>query len=271
MVAALSGRPSLITLHGNFRAIAKTMKPRPFSYYWLNAWIEAFCIPRVSGVICISSHTQRSVQELNPQTWVIPNPVGSSWFKVVPEPSPTPAILCIGSISDIKNQLLLVEAGDAVHELYPDAVFHFHGQCDPQSAYGKSFLAAIATRPWCKHHGFSSIPELQAALSRATLLVHPSREENCPMVILEAMSAGIPVAASRAGGIPDLIDSGKNGFLFDLHQPGALLETISQLLSSPEVPARIAAQTRATALALFSPQAIAEAHVRAYANVASRQ
>jgi len=61
--------------------------------------------------------------------------------------------------------------------------------------------------------GFASRTDLKAHLRQATLLALPSLEENCPMVVLEAMAAGVPVVAARVGGVPDLIEEGKTGIL----------------------------------------------------------
>jgi glycosyltransferase involved in cell wall biosynthesis len=72
--------------------------------------------------------------------------------------------------------------------------------------------------------------EAQASLSRARLLILPSISfEGFPMVILEAFALGVPVAASRIGSLPCIVDDGEVGVLFDPGAPDKLLHVIRAL------------------------------------------
>jgi glycosyltransferase involved in cell wall biosynthesis len=65
--------------------------------------------------------------------------------------------------------------------------------------------------------GFKSGENLKRILAAAAFVIVPSEwYENCPMVVLEAMAMGKPVIASRIGGIPEQIDDGQTGFLFEM-------------------------------------------------------
>lgn len=71
---------------------------------------------------------------------------------------------------------------------------------------------------------------LAAAFASADLFVMPSQTETLGLVLLEAMAAGCPVVGCRAGGIPDAVEDGVTGFLYD---PGTLVETVQRVLASP--------------------------------------
>lgn len=60
----------------------------------------------------------------------------------------------------------------------------------------------------------------------ADLLIHPSHSEGLGSVILEGMVAGLPVIATIAGGIPDIIDDGKSGLLVEKSNAKQLAEAI---------------------------------------------
>jgi glycosyltransferase involved in cell wall biosynthesis len=78
---------------------------------------------------------------------------------------------------------------------------------------------------------------------RLDVLVVPSLwPENSPLVIHEAFMAGVPVVAARTGGIPELIDDGVNGVLYDAPSPVALADALRALLDQPERITRMAAR-----------------------------
>ena len=80
--------------------------------------------------------------------------------------------------------------------------------------------------------GFLRGEELAAAYASADVFVMPSRTETLGLVVLEAMSAGLPVVGAQAGGIPEMIVDGVTGALFDTEDQA--IEAIRKLLECPE-------------------------------------
>jgi glycosyltransferase involved in cell wall biosynthesis len=73
------------------------------------------------------------------------------------------------------------------------------------------------------------------ALADADMLVHPTRDDAFPLVILEAMAAGLAVVSTREGGIPDEVEDGITGILCDKENPSALADAIGKLLEQPDL------------------------------------
>ncbi|MGD1941947.1 MAG: glycosyltransferase family 4 protein [Leptolyngbyaceae cyanobacterium] len=74
--------------------------------------------------------------------------------------------------------------------------------------------------------GYLAGEELAAAYASADAFIFPSRTETLGLVLLEAMAAGCPVVAANAGGIPDIVTDGENGYLFDpIDDNGAIAAT----------------------------------------------
>ena len=96
--------------------------------------------------------------------------------------------------------------------------------------------------------GFLRGEELAAAFASADVFVMPSTTETLGFVVLEAMSSGLPVVAARAGGIPDLIEDGENGSLYDPAEPLAAAKAVAELLAHPGRRLDLAEQARQTAL-----------------------
>ena len=67
------------------------------------------------------------------------------------------------------------------------------------------------------------------------VFVLPSLKEGLPYAILEAMAAGLPIVASRAGGIPEMIANGQNGFLVEPKDTKALAQKITEILRDPSL------------------------------------
>jgi glycosyltransferase involved in cell wall biosynthesis len=241
----------------------KLLKLKPFSYYWLVAQVERWTIPRTDGVLCITHYTEDLVRPRARRTWVLPNPVDPSFFSLKNTPLDVPEIICVAYIQERKNQIRLLEGLDPVAKQTRFKMV-FYGTAAEGDPYGAKFMAMLKERPWCEYRGFADRKTLKAALERATALVLPSIEENCPMSVLESMAAGVPVAASRAGGIPDLFEDGVSGLFFDPHDPKSIGSAIQRLLTDRALAGRLAVQARDRALQKFHPEVIAKGHLEIY-------
>lgn len=79
------------------------------------------------------------------------------------------------------------------------------------------------------------LPDASRYIPGFDIFVLPSRKEGLPYVLLEAMSAGVAVAGSRVGGIPDIIKDGQDGFLFNSKQAKDIISTVSLLIENKEL------------------------------------
>ena len=77
------------------------------------------------------------------------------------------------------------------------------------------------------------------AFSQADVFVHPSYNDCFPLVLLEALGAGLPVVSTMEGGIPDIVRNGETGFLCPPRDADALADRISQLLMDPDLRLRM--------------------------------
>jgi glycosyltransferase involved in cell wall biosynthesis len=106
-----------------------------------------------------------------------------------------------------------------------------------------------------------------AQLREATVAVLPALwEENCPMAVLEAAAAGVPVVASAIGGIPELVGEGVTGLLVPPGDAGALATALTRVVRDPAGAAAMGAAGWARVRQRHDP----EAHVEALAGVYRR-
>jgi glycosyltransferase involved in cell wall biosynthesis len=264
--AVFSGYPNVVTIHGNMRLIAEVNRARPFTFDWFTARLESFTLPRSNGVICITDYTRRAVANLARKTWVLPNAVDASLFDVERAPSPTALILCVGHVTLRKNQNFLIRALDELKTQIDLSVI-FLGKASPQNPYADEFFSLLSQRPWCRFEGFVGREQLKAFLARASVVALPSLEDNCPMIVLEGMAAGVPVVAAKVGGVPELIVDRVTGLFCAPQNAQSIRDTIAAYLRDPGLAETISRAAKKDALARFLPERIAARHLEIYGEV----
>jgi glycosyltransferase involved in cell wall biosynthesis len=122
--------------------------------------------------------------------------------------------------------------------------------------------------PGLEFVGQRSGQALKALVEGASFVVVPSLSpENCPMAVLEAMAAGKAVIASRIGGIPELVEEGKTGLLFDPGNAEQLRKQMLALAASASSQAEMGLAGRRKAEAEFSIREHNESLLRIYESV----
>jgi glycosyltransferase involved in cell wall biosynthesis len=112
--------------------------------------------------------------------------------------------------------------------------------------------------------------ELRALYQTADAFVFPSRADTLPLVILEAMASGLPVIASRVGGIPYQITS-ENGILVPPGDSDALARAMEKLAGDPEARLRMGRAGHARVQDCFTWERSAEAAVQSYRQILEAQ
>ena len=111
--------------------------------------------------------------------------------------------------------------------------------------------------------------DADALLAAADVVVLSSREEGMGSVLLDALLAGKPIAATRAGGIPDVIEHGTSGLLAPVGDPQALGMQIAALLEDRALSDRLTAAARARA-AHFSVERMTDRTLAVYERLLAR-
>src|SRR5206468_9582424 len=109
--------------------------------------------------------------------------------------------------------------------------------------------------------GFLSQPKLLELFSSAHLFVHPSEtspnqdQEGVPNSLLEAMATGLPVAATRHGGIPEAVEHGRTGLLVPEEDHVALANAMQEITHSPGLLNEMGLRARAAVADRFEQEA----------------
>jgi glycosyltransferase involved in cell wall biosynthesis len=224
-IAAMAGIPARVVFHSHsyLKPVARTVARAALRK--LGARVMASC--KFVG------------RQWGPSTRVIYNGVRAPTS--VPNRPRNLTIGCIGRISLEKGQLEFVKAARLIQRELPGTRFSIYGSALFSGAsYEANVREAAAGLP-IEFHGW--VDDVYAALASLDLLLVPSTgPEATTRVILEAYAAGVPVIAYQTGGIPEVVDHGRTGFLADSTEAMATLAI--QLLASDPQPMVRAARER---------------------------
>lgn len=262
-----TGRPSVLTIHGFIERDIQFQKSGIGLYARQATVVRTEVRERESApnVIAISNHV---VERLGPlrgrRVWAIPNAVSAAVFPELGVPK-VPSILYVGHVSELKNVALLITAFSRVRKQVPALRLRIAGTGSPQYQKRCTELAfSLGSSNWIDWLGSLPRDAIIAELHRATVLALPSQVESAPMVIAEALTAGLPVVASDVGGVAEMIGSG-GGFAVP---PGHLRALERALLAV--IGARDPRELRRHAAAIsarYQPASVAEQTIACYREI----
>jgi glycosyltransferase involved in cell wall biosynthesis len=108
--------------------------------------------------------------------------------------------------------------------------------------------------------------DMSPYFAMARILALPSHSEGSPNVVLEAMAAGLPIAATRVGGVPEILVDRETGLMVPAHDPSALAAAIRELLTDAELSERLGETALRHALTTFTQESYQRNLVSFYQN-----
>lgn len=264
MASALAGVPLVSTRHNDDRYLLG-----PFRY------VDRLFARRARRMIAISDAVRRFLvaaghpaEKIETIHYGLDEPPGEP-SEVTPEeagvPAGVPLVLAVGRLTEQKDHPTLLRAFALARERKPDAVLAILG-IGPLERETRALAAELGLE------GALFMPgrlELRDWLARASVFAHSSRWEGFGIVLLEAMLAGLPVAATRVSAVPEVVADGKTGLLVEAGDAHGLGGTLDALLSDPERARAFGDAGRARARERFSVARMADRTVEVYERAAS--
>lgn len=168
-------------------------------------------------------------------------------------------IVHIGRFEEAKNHPFIVACARELKSRGVPARIHLYGVGSLMESI-KNRVEGEGLAESVLFHGLTS--DVPSALSEADAFIFPSLYEGMPMVIAEAMAAGLPIVASRNGGIPDMVEDGVSGVLLPLEVED-FANAISEIFASKELRMSLGSHARMRAEA-FGSQAMARNYLEVY-------
>jgi glycosyltransferase involved in cell wall biosynthesis len=153
-----------------------------------------------------------------------------------------PVVISVGFLRQPKAMDVLIEAAARIAPRFPALKVLIVGEGDDRPTY-EALIDRLGLGATVSLLGLrSDVPDLLAASDVAVL---STNSEGSPLSVMEYMDAGLPVVATRVGGIPDLIDHGVEGLLVEPQDAEGLGEAIARVLGDPDEARRMGERARA--------------------------
>ena len=176
-------------------------------------------------------------------------------------PSDAPVVGTVGRLSEAKRQDRLIRAFARILSDVPDAHLMLVGD-GPLRGELRDLAASHGISSRVHFAGYQSQPGRY--LSSMDVFAQSSRIEGMPLSVLEAWAIGIPVVASRVGGLPEMIEDHRTGLLFDHEDEDALVAAIGLLIRDRGFAAQIAAAGRERVREYYDLRIMTAAYDRHY-------
>jgi glycosyltransferase involved in cell wall biosynthesis len=249
----LSNTPLVTTMHGSDVRIARSVSmSRPaFRHVLQNS----------QAVTAVSRWLAHEAQALvsTPAAVVAPMPVATELF--------TPGgarkagtLLFVGRLTAQKGLDMLL---GALAKLPPTLTLDVVGD-GPERAALDTLARQLGVGDRVRWRGAQPQSALVDFYRGAAALVVPSADEGLGLVAVEAMLCETPVVAFASGGLPDVVQHDRTGFLVNERSPDALAAAIQQLLAMPDAGKSLGAAGRMHALSTFAPESVARRYIDIY-------
>ena len=265
LVAARCRFPSLITIQGLFTWYRDHV-PMPM-HDQISVLAEKVSLSKARHVSVESKFSVQFVQKRWPHLKVHQIEHAPSWLfhQVTRQPATDPIrFMTTGTICRRKGTDLLLLA---LNELRSELSFHLVVVGDPNENYLEPLRKTLSPELWRRVEFKGHLPPAAVAeeLRTATLLLFPTRVDNSPNAVKEAVVAGVPVVASDVGGIPDYVVPGQNGVLFKTGELDGFIKAIRAACQHPLFRCgRVAPESLAVSRSYLSPKRMGERFLETY-------
>lgn len=267
-------RKHVLTIHGITFAEAK-LKPRLLQKlkWYQNGVVERMLLP--DHIIHISEYSKKIFSSLvRDRSPVIFNSVGNSFFSVPTPGSTGNRLLYVGVINIRKNLLSLLEAMHQLKQQGCEYVLDVVGDFDDTEQYRDKVMTLIREKQLgnaVRFLGWKSQEELLSIYTMNDIVVLPSLQETLPVVVAEAMAAGRVMVATDAGGVPEMIETGVDGFVYPKGDGEALKNILLALHNNQEKVLEIGKNARKSAGLKFHSLVVASQTLKYYKEVCQPQ
>jgi glycosyltransferase involved in cell wall biosynthesis len=289
------GKALVCTVHSTWKGEAEAIRGEPYrrlnanekflvSFNWFLRFFEEGMLKRARKIIAVSHFTKWELTNYykipESKIRVIHNGVDVNKFKpaadkrrVKEELGLNPddlVIVSVGRLYARKGLFTLIESMPAVIKRFPNAKFIISGKGQSDEMHKLNVHAdKLGVKGNIIFTGYYPDKKLPKLYQAADVFAFSTFYEHHPFAVLEALATGLPVVTTTVGGIPETIESGKNGLLLEPFNPRQFSEKILYLLEHPAKAAEMGAKARKTIVENYDWRIVVKDTVKVYDEVLS--
>lgn len=214
---------------------------------YLQDCIYKRCIERAENIVINSPYAREHLAGFKRmKIWEIDNPVSDMFFSADNNAEENARILFVGNVCEAKGVMTILKAIDVLKPVFPEIRLRIAGPVSGPEFYSRA-TAFIKERGMEKNINFLghlNDEKLREEYQKAGVFAFPSQQDVAPIALLQAMAGGKAIVATRVGGIPYIIENGKNGFLIEKDDYRALADKISLFITNSELRRGLGANAR---------------------------
>ncbi|PID58034.1 hypothetical protein CSB45_04920 [candidate division KSB3 bacterium] len=228
-------------------------------------------LPKPFGFIFISEAIQREVGGFLEQAcpsarqWIVYNGVDIHTFSPSSSDNVTPRIGIIANLQPIKGHEDFLDMAANLTEQGHHAQYDIIGadiQQQGRLSILRQYAQGLGLSDRVHFHG--QVDNVAELVKQLDVVVCASHIEPFGRCLIEGMACAKPIVATRVGGIPEVVENRKTGFLVEPHAPGELAEAVLQLLGDPTLRKNMGTEGRARVERLFSLEAHTASIIKVY-------
>jgi glycosyltransferase involved in cell wall biosynthesis len=199
-------------------------------FRWIRG-MERDTIPQLDGLVYVSTWARDALLEWLPEAAAVPSAVVENFVQPLEarhEVAPTADLATTGSLEPVKNHAYLLHVIAAAKRAGQTLTLDVFGE-GPLRSDLSELAGRLGVDKQVRFRGFCS--DVRDRLPGYRAYIHASRSEGCPLAVIEAMAAGLPVAAGDIGPIREMLDDGVEGRLLPLDDPAKAAAVLTGLLA----------------------------------------
>lgn len=233
-ISRLMGHKIVFTLHGGN----------------LPAFIQRFpkwtrrVLNRAQALVAPSEYLAHAVSPFGREAWIIPNVINLTDYPYRRRENVKPRLFWMRNFHPSYNPLLALKVAAGLRAEYPDVSLVMAGQDMGLQGKMQVQVRELGIADVVHFPGFLGKSAKARAGDAADIYLNTTRIDNTPVAILEAGAMGLPVIATRVGGVPYLVRDGESGLLVPDDDAPAMISAVRRLLNEPVLVERLSVNGR---------------------------
>lgn len=237
LLGRLFGIPMIFVLHGgNLPAFSKKY-PR---------WVKRV-LRRGNILVAPSTFLVKGLSHLGFPIRVIRNIINVEEYPFKLRGKISPKMIWMRSFHPIYNPQMAINVLKLIRNTHPTASLVMAGLDKGLEPEIKSLVSELGLHDAVRFPGFLDQDVKIKEFSAADIYLNTNHIDNMPVAVVEASAMGLPVVATAIGGLPDLLENGKNGILVEDDDANSMTNAVNSLLDDEELTERLSKNGRAMA------------------------